>query len=593
MKRKVLPVLIVAVLIVVTGIFAIREFMGSRGTVVDADYVDYAEFIGLEEDQYAIILNDELLDERAIMVDGHLYLSKSEFVEAYINERFYWDEENSYYLYTTPNETLVIYTDENQYYRDGTEPVALDYTVVKTIEDTEYICWDFLKAYNEIESQVFDDNRRMVLRTVWDTVMYVSTKEDTVVQCSPEEDSKVYKIAERGEDVILLAEYEEWDFVGTEEGYMGYIAKGALNTPREEVLSKPSFDNVPQYTTQQLSDKVNLGFHQFFSSSIGESWLLEGGSEEGETPLLTRGHGVNVLVPTWFHFDDTDGTLNSLATRNYVETCHEYGVQVWGMITNEFFEGDNQYFDAEKTAEVLATRTQRSYIIEQLMNEARATGMDGINVDFEGIYESTADDFLQFLRELSVACRDYELTLSVDNYVPTYTAYYNRKEQGEIADYVIIMGYDETNESSNAPGSVASLGFVRDGIERTMEEVPASKLINTLPLYTRIWRYDSEGIWAPGETATVGIQSAMDYFELRTNVTFPAGFTWNETAGQYYASYENTETGNREECWMEDERSIEEKMKVIKEYDLAGVGVWKIDYNFSDEGWRIIQQYLE
>ncbi len=80
--------------------------------------------------------------------------------------------------------------------------------------------------------------------------------------------------------------------------------------------------------------------------------------------------------------------------------------------------------------------------------------------------------------------------LSVDNYVPVgNTGYYGRAEQGRVADYVIIMGYDEHWSGSKEAGSVASIGFVEKGIQKTLEEVlKQRKLSMRYRFYTRVWK---------------------------------------------------------------------------------------------------------
>ncbi len=92
-------------------------------------------------------------------------------------------------------------------------------------------------------------------------------------------------------------------------------------------------------------------------------------------------------------------------------------------------------------------------------------GLDGINLDFESITEEQAPHYIQFVRELSIACRNQGIVFSIDDPVPTYSKHYDRTEQGIVADYVIIMGYDEHYAGSTDAGSVSSLGFVKAGIE--------------------------------------------------------------------------------------------------------------------------------
>lgn len=191
---------------------------------------------------------------------------------------------------------------------------------------------------------------------------------------------------------------------------------------------------------------------------------------------LENTKGINVISPTWFALTDSEGNFSSFASSAYVKRAHDMGIEVWGLIDN--FSNK----DAVDTYELLSYTSRREKLTENLVNTALEYGLDGINVDFESISQDAGTHFIQFIRELSVTCRKNGLVLSVDNYVPTgYTDHYDRKEQGVFADYVIIMGYDEHYSGSPEAGSVASIGFVEDGIRRTVDQVPAEKVINAVP----------------------------------------------------------------------------------------------------------------
>ena len=189
---------------------------------------------------------------------------------------------------------------------------------------------------------------------------------------------------------------------------------------------------------------------------------------------------------------------------------------------------------------------------------------------------------MQFLRELSVSCRNSGIVLSVDNYVPKeYSAYFDRKEQGIVADYVVIMGYDEHFAGSEKAGSVASLPFVEEGIQRTLQEVPAEKVINAIPFYTRIWNTDSSG----RVTSEACGMNAADSFVQSMGISI----AWNETCAQNYGELD-TDAGLYQ-IWLEDEQSVEAKMNLIKNNNLAGVAAWKL--GFERPGIRqVIKSYL-
>lgn len=212
---------------------------------------------------------------------------------------------------------------------------------------------------------------------------------------------------------------------------------------------------------------------------------------------------------------------------------------------------------------------------------ASAYNLDGLNIDFEGIPAETGPHYIQFIRELSIQCRKKNIVLSIDNYVPTSsTDYYDRKEQGVVADYVIIMGYDEHWRGSGKAGSVASIGFVEDGIVHTLEEVPAEKVINAVPFYTLVWR--TEGGQTTDETLTMANTAAY----ISRNSLSPI---WDETACQNYVEFES---GNvLYQVWFEDTQSLQVKLNIMDKHNLAGAAGWSLGLQ-SEDVWPLFETYI-
>ncbi|MDE6320318.1 MAG: chitinase, partial [Lachnospiraceae bacterium] len=191
--------------------------------------------------------------------------------------------------------------------------------------------------------------------------------------------------------------------------------------------------------------------------------------------------GLNVISPTWFTLTGNEGEFSSFAAASYVQRAHEMGLEVWGLVGNVESVDVDMY-------ELLSRSSSRWKLITNLVAAAQEYDLDGINIDFENLSLDAGEPFIQFIRELSIPCRKYGIVLSVDNYVPmNHTDHYDRAEQGVVADYVIIMGYDEHYNGSKEAGSVASINFVENGIKNTVADVPAKKVINALPFYTRLW----------------------------------------------------------------------------------------------------------
>jgi spore germination protein YaaH len=287
--------------------------------------------------------------------------------------------------------------------------------------------------------------------------------------------------------------------------------------------------------------------------------------------LMANTKGVNVIAPTWFMLTDNEGNFDCLCDSSYVSKAHNMGLQVWAVLDN-FNRGEDV-----KSEVLFASTKARRKLIAALMEEVLQNNIDGINIDIEGIKPSAGKHYIQFIRELSVSCRKNGIILSVDSYVPSaYTAFYNRAEQGRVADYVVIMGYDEHYAGGEA-GSVASLGYERQGIEDTLADVPAQKIISAIPLYTRVWKVDSSGT----SSTAMGLSGAQKWVADNGVELY-----WQEDLGQYYG--EKQMDGSTYYIWMEDERSLQLKMNLIHQYQLAGVACWKLGFDTADI-WDTIQ----
>lgn len=560
MKRKIIPVLIAILLIILilagaAGAFLYEKYSYSRETA------DLETYFGLEkEDDVAIVLNDAIIEEKGILRNGHCYLSL-ENVHAYINDRFYVDYHEGLLLYTLPDE--VIRAELGVTEEDG-------YLVAFEQDGTAFLALDYVKKYSDFNFTLYTEPNRVLLDTVWEEIQTAELKKDIAIRIKGGVKSEILKQAAGGERVTVLEEMESWDRVQTEDGFIGYVEKKYLTEPQAQTPVKDTGYVEPDYTGNTKDYKINLAWHQVTTESANSTFP---GVMDGVV-------GVNVISPTWFFLYDNAGRLESIASEAYVAAAHAKGLEVWALV-DDFTHGSDNGVD---TKEILSYTEKRTQIIDALMSEAERCGLDGINVDFEKVSSDAGEDYIQFIRELSVECRKRGLVLSVDNYVPAnYNAHYEWKEQGVMADYVIIMGYDEHWAGCEEAGSVASLGYVEQGIQKMTQEVPANKVINALPLYTRIWTTASDGAVS---SQAVGINAASDYLARRS-----IAYEWDETTGQNYAEF--LTEGSLVQVWLEDEQSIGAKISVMKNYGLGGVATWKLGF---DEGrkniWSVIAGFL-
>ena len=560
-SSRLAPVLVALLLIILVGAAGIITSVIRRYTPSDArmDLADYYQQSG--EDELSLILQDKIADSKGRIEEGTAYIPYTVVTED-LDGRFYWDQETQQMLYTLPEEILEIQPESNTYLLSG-KTVTEDYPIVRQIDGEYYIALDFLEQYMEIQGTVYEDPARAVIFYKWGKAETVEATEETQIRYQGGIKSPILKDLEQGEEMLLLEELDNWSRVMTRDGIDGYVENGSLSSVGEmEYTYTGSYEE--DFTSLTRDHKINLAWHQVTSEAANQAFA-------SDTQNMT---GVNVISPTWFSVTSTQGNISSLASSDYVSQAHAKGLEVWGLIDN--------FDDEVSTLDTLSVRSARQHIIDMLLSEAKRVDLDGINVDFEALTEEEAPHFIQFIRELSVACRNNGLVLSVDNPVPQYTAFYNRKEQGIVADYVIIMGYDEHTVGSETAGSVASLPFVEEGIAQTLSEVPKEKVINGIPFYTRLWTEANNGM----VTSEVCSMDQADAYVEKYNMEV----YWNTDVSQNYAEAV-TDSGVLK-MWLEDEESLEEKMKLIQKYELAGVAEWKLGFE-RDDVWKIISSYVQ
>ena len=553
MKKK-LPVIIAVVLIIVivaitAGMKILERFSYSK------ERMDANAYYGLETgEEVALVLNNEIKEEKGRLSEGRCYLPL-DTVHAYLNDRFYADYNEGLLLYTTPD--TIIRAEAGANGEEGYIPAFLD-------GGTMYVALDYVKKYTNFSFTLYQEPNRAVLTTSWSEHQAADIRKDTAVRYQGGVKSDILTDLSAGDKVVILEEMENWSKVATADGYLGYVENKRLENRRSETLIPVTDYQEPEYTSIRRDHKINLGWHQVTSESANST--LES--------VLDGISGMNVISPTWFFLSDDDGNFVSIGSTDYVNTAHSRGLEVWALL-------DNFTYDVN-TKEILSYTSKRAKLIEGLVNEALALGVDGINVDLEQVSSDAGEDYVEFLRELSIACRANNLVLSVDNYVPkNYNAHYNWKEQGVVADYVIIMGYDEHYGGSQEPGSVASIGYVEEGISTMVQSVPSEKVINAVPFYTRIW----ETVGGEVKSQAVGMSAVQNFLSER-NIEA----VWDETTCQNYGEVQDGDSFYQ--VWIEDARSLEVKMNIMKNYNLGGVAAWKLGYEKGHpEVWEVLSGF--
>ena len=563
MKKKIIPVIVALLLIMVIGGVTVGGFLLEKYSY-SKEEADWNEYYQVSGEQSAIILQDEMVEEKAIIRNGICYFDLPT-VHKYLNEIFYVDMTENIMLYTTATEVIRLSFGESTY---STAAGVQDagYVISYVENDVIYLAADFVKQYTNFSYEMYD--RHIQVYTEWRTKKTAEIKKATAVRVKGGIKSPVLRELAAGETVEILEQMETWSKVKTADAVIGYVENKRL-TNEAEVQETPVTDYAaPEYTSLLMDGKVCLGWHAI--GGAGGNVTLD--------EMVAGAKGMNVIAPTWFSLNDEEGNFRSFGDANYVTKAHAYGLQVWGVLDDFNFSNENGI--GISVYNILSSTTKRQKLAQGITDTALSLGLDGINLDFEKVSAESGPHFVQFLRELSIHCRSNGLVLSIDNYVPfNFNDYYRLDVQGQVADYVIIMGYDEHWHGSGDPGSVASIDYVSGGITRTLEEVPAQKVVNALPFYTILWRI--EGVTVTDEYLT--LNNTADFLN-RVNIT-PE---WEESTCQNYAEWTSGEATYK--IWLEDAESIRVKLNVMSANDIGGVAVWRLGYG-TPAIWELINAY--
>lgn len=557
------PVIIALILIIAAGgVFLIQRYMPTK------EQMDKEAYFGvLADTEAAVVLQDHLVEQRAILEGDALYLNY-DIVRDEINPRFFWDEGNQQMIFTTPVETYEIPVNSAVYTIDG-YPSEYERPILLHKEDGLYLSIDFLARYTNMEYNLVEEegSRHVLIRYKWGMQKTADVKKGGAVRYLGGIKSPILTKVSKGDRVQVVEELESWSQVVTMDGYIGYIPNKCLENVQETEVTR-AFEE-PEYTSLLKEERVQLVWHQI---DVWEDNLY---LQEDIADMT----GVNVISPTWFSLADNEGNINSLASEEYVRQAHEAGLDIWVLVNN--FSPDMD------TATVLASTQIRRKMINYMVEECLRLGVEGINLDFEYIRESFARNYVQFVRELSIACRKNELVFSIDVPVPMdFNRYFDRKELGAVADYIIVMGYDEHYVGSEKAGSVASIGFEENGIIGTLEDVPAEKIVSGVPFYTRIW------YTVTNSDGTTSVSSEAIGMNTVDNTLESYGITpvWDEAVGQYYAGW-TKDDGVLCEIWIENEESLAQKARLVSQYDLGGIAAWVLGFERSTV-WDVINKNI-
>ncbi len=513
--------------------------------IIDDNFVKNEDYEEVENENLIITENDDMYLHFGVVRD-------------YIDEFIYWDETLNKVIYTNLVDTITFDQEENYYYFND-EKKSYD-APIKYVNNYPYIKDEVLIQLYGIDINYIEDTNSIIIDTYTNFDAGLAVVESGMfeyLQYEPTAESKYALPLKKNEEVLVYDKGIDYTRVRMENGAIGYIENTNLKT-----IESPIDKEEEQFIIPDRDDKVVLLWDQVTTVQANSN----------ANRRVTH-DGVNVLSPTWFTFNERtlDGEIVSIADKDYVDFAHDNGYEVWALLTD--IPKGNVDNVGNIANQVLTNTDKRLKAKDELMNYLREYDLDGLNLDFEYIRQSDIDDYIQFVRELYTDMRREGYILSVDTYVPSaWSMYYNREALAKSSDYIAVMTYDEHTSASEENGPVASYGFVDKGVKDSLEEIPEEKLLMGIPFYTRVWKTETVDGEEKRTVRNFSMVSAVDFFEKNDAV-----IQWDEETGYYHAEFTSEENGSpvHYEAWLETVETIEKKLEIFEEYDIAGIAMWK------------------
>lgn len=570
-RLRVSPLLIIIALAVIVAAVVLIIVLTPGTKYTDLEYYynltadPGASRLKASDNELAIVLQQQnpeklenlVLQNRALKANGHIYV-KQKILQNNVDSRLYADNLEKRIVVTTAQDIIEANADANGYTVNG-ETNPTDYPVAIIKDGEIYLDLDFADKFSSLSYEEFENPARVVISHACGKITTCEVKNDTEIRVKGGIKSNIVGKVKKGEILQVHEDVDGWLAVMSSAGFVGYIKTGAVKNITETQAANDYAE--PEYTSLKMDVPVRLGW-------LG---IDEQTGEEDFPRLADNAKIMNVVSPSWYQLGENAGEVHLYTNPDLVAEAHARGIMVWPLFDDVSVE----------CANTLRSTSGRRAVISAVIADMNAYGIDGINLDFEmiGLADNLGNDYIQFVRELSVECRKNGKYLSVDNYAPyEYNACYQIEEQSRLCDYVVVFLYDDY-VGSGTPGPNSSLPFIREVLDLCTKKINMSKMIGALPFYSRFWWVAPDG----------SMEQSGYYMQKAWDMAAEAGVTpvWDEELGNHYTEFEHS--GERVLAWIEGPESIRKKMELLNSYGTAGMAGWKLGQEM-DGIWEAIAE---
>ncbi len=515
---------------------------------------DFGDIKISRSDVNLIIYGDTISSKyNPFVEDGHIFLSL-DTVSQFIDEELFYDEETQKVIVTTEDALYKFTVGKNIATKNLREFDAK--ACCKIVDDIVYIDMNLVKDIYGIKFEYNEETNAISIDKL-DTDDLNLNYNEVKLYSDINTNSDILEVLDKTNTVTVYPdslEHSRWYKVKSDSGKIGYIEKAAVTLEKEE---EPSAEETEE-------EEKLIMFWQYGSSldTLGD-----------------KIDGVNVVMPTWYEIADKNGNVSEDYSEDYYNKAKDNGYDIWPIITNGL---DNPELDKKQvTSEIMNDEQKRENLIRNIISIIEENNLDGINIDFEGMYAEDKYMYTQFLRELYPLVRETGAKLSVDIY---FTNYIDRQGVGKACDYVMLMGYDQRGDWSESPGSISEIGWVENNIASLINDskIPSSKIILGVPFYTRMWNVEEDG------TFTTDVYSMSDSQEFLEDYALTP--TMDNISGQNYIEVVLDNITHK--LWIEDAESMAKRADIVIEYNLAGITAWQKGFETQDI-WEVLKDKLK
>ena len=538
MKKKIISGLIVICLII---------------TGINSGLLLYLPAFGADEDSYSLYYNNKLIPERGYYINNTPYLPTS-LIGAYANNPgISVDQTNKRLIINLSTQNIIMADDATtKFVKTYAGKI---YIPLKEINKELYFPLNTTEQFFKLNYTVSDCMIKMRAYSGTDKIAKIN--QSNVQAFSSLLNGEGYTVNLNQNDTVFISgSTDNYYKISAEDESTLYILKDYV-TISEIDLSKIDFYAPKKAKFKRGSEKINLAWE--YVANVTPS-----------APAIKH-NGLDILSPTWFDLiTNGGGSVENNGDKGYTDSAHGSGYMVWATITNNMStKGSTAFTTQTFNNSGLLNKSVAQYIFYSSLYD-----VDGINIDYEDVSDGDAAGLVAFTALMRNYTEKQGLVLSIDTLIPRpWTVEYDRASLAKYVDFLAVMTYDEHYAGSPAAGSIASLPWVKEAVEATIKDVPSSKLLLGIPLYTRIWTVDSTGKIITNSSAKMATVRTLIEDKKLTPI-------WLKKEKQYYVEYPNGT--NTSKIWIEDSRSISNRLDLVSEYNLAGSACWQYSHAEND-----------